>query len=152
VNRPRERRLRDTPGWVLIAIAILAGMLIVLGVFAVANYTADQTTVTIDEMVWEFTYAQGATGYLPICGFGGGEFSSCPVRAPPGSDYTGSLLISGYFAGKNVSLSAPSPFRLISTNPTLPVLVTPSGLDITFELQLPTSAGEYSFIGSLTFS
>jgi hypothetical protein len=30
--------------------------------------------------------------------------------------------------------------------------VTPSGLDITFELQLPTSAGEYSFIGSLTFS
>jgi len=150
VDRPKKRRLRDAPGWVLIALAFLASMLVVLGGLAVANYVTDQTTVTINEMAWEFNYAPGVAGYLPICGFGGVGIGGCPYRAHPGSDFTGSLMISGGYVGKNVSLSVPSPFRLISTDPTLPIAVPPSGLDIAFELQLPTSAGEYAFIGTLT--
>jgi hypothetical protein len=150
VDRPKKRRLRDAPGWVLIVIAILAVLLVPLGVFAVANYITNQTTVTIDDMAWALTYAPGATGYLPICGFGG--TGNCPSHVHPGSDFTGSVLISGYYAGKNVGLSAPSPFRLISTDPTLPAVVSAPGLLISVDLQLPQSAGEYSFTGTVTFS
>jgi len=152
VGRPKKRRLRDAPVWAIVVLAILAGSLGSIGVVALANYITDQTTITIDHMAWAFTYAPGATGYLPMCGFGG--FSSCPYHAPPGSDYTGSVLISGYSAnaGKNVTLSAPSPFRLISTDPILPALVPPAGLLILVDLQLPTSAGEYSFTGTVTIS
>jgi len=127
-------------------------LLVPQGVFALLNYVNDQTTVTIDVMAWEFTYAPGATGYLPICGFGGGGFPSCPYRAQPGSDYSSSVLISGYFDGRNITLSAPSPFLLLSTNPQLPAHVTASGLLISFELQLPKTAGEYSFTGPVAFA
>jgi hypothetical protein len=147
----RKRRLRDTPSWVLVTIAVAVGVLVPQGLFAAANYITDQTTVTIDTMAWAFTYAPGVTGYLPICGFGGEGFGSCPYRAQPGLDYTSSVFISGYFAGKNVTLSAPSPFHLISTHPDLPALVTSSGLLISVELQLPKTAGEYSFTGTVTF-
>ncbi|MGA8711219.1 MAG: hypothetical protein WB786_08360 [Thermoplasmata archaeon] len=147
----RKRRLRDTPIWVLVTIAVAVGVIVPQGVFAAANYITDQTTITIDTMAWAFTYAPGVSGYLPICGFGGEGFGNCPYRAQPGLDYTSSVFISGYFAGKNVNLSAPSPFHLISTNPNLPALVTSSGLLISVDLQLPKTAGEYSFTGNVTF-
>ena len=146
------RSLRTTPTWALVAIFVVVSLLVPQGVFATLNYYNDQTTVTIDSMAWEFTYAPGATGYLPICGFGGGAFPSCPYRAQPGSDYSSSVLISGYFEGKNITLSAPSPFLLLSTSPQLPAPVSASGLLISFELQLPKTAGEYSFTGPITFA
>jgi hypothetical protein len=158
LNRPaaaeprRKRRLQDVPTWVLVAVSIGASILVSQGAVAAVNYYTDQTTVTIDTMAWALTVAPGVTGYLPICGFGGEGLSSCPYRAQPGSDYFSSVLISGYFHGMNATLAASAPFHLVSTNPQLPALVPASGLLISFQLQLPKSAGEYSFVGPVAFS
>ncbi|MGP8076435.1 MAG: hypothetical protein ACLP8Y_06875 [Thermoplasmata archaeon] len=131
---------------------VAVGVLVPPSVFAVGDIINDQTTVTIDTMAWAVTYAPGGTGYLPICGFGGEGFANCPYRTQPGSDYSSSVLISGYYGEMNVTLTAPSPFVLLSTTPQLPAPVSPSGLVISFELQLPKTAGEYSFVGTVTFA
>jgi hypothetical protein len=146
-ERPKKRRLRDVPAWVPIVIVIVASPLITLGAFAVADYIVEHTTVTVDSATWAIPVG-GGTEYIISCGPG---WSSCPQHVKPGSDYMTSIFVSGYFAGKNVTLSAPSPFRLLSTDPSLPVLVPPSGLVITMDLGLPSSPGEYTFLGTVTF-
>ena len=147
LNRPEKRPGRIIPTWVLIVIVVVAGPLATLGVFSVGSYITDHTTVTIDSVAWAVNVS-GATEYIISCGGGQG---TCPQQVKPGSDYATTIFVSGYFAGKNVSLSAPSPFRLLSTNPDLPVLVPSSGLAIMVDLGLPSSPGEYTFLGMVTF-
>jgi hypothetical protein len=149
VARPKKRRFRAVPLWVPFVIVMLASPFITAGVFAAGNYITEHTTVTVDSGAWAVSVGAG-TEYIPLCGWGGS--SNCPWHVNPGSDYTTSVLVSGYFAGKNASLSAPSPFRLLSTEPSLPALVPPSGLVITVDLGLPSSPGEYSFLGTVTFT
>ncbi|MFZ0829559.1 MAG: hypothetical protein WCB18_02675 [Thermoplasmata archaeon] len=144
----KKRRVRSTPLWVLVVIPLLAGPLAIFGVFAIGSYITEHTTVTIDAASWTIPVG-GGTEYLLSCGPGVG---SCPQDVKPGSDYTTSIFVSGYFAGKSVNLAAPSPFRLLGTEPYLPVPVPPTGLVITVDLGLPSSPGEYSFLGTVTFS
>ncbi|MGD0589153.1 MAG: hypothetical protein ABSA63_10265 [Thermoplasmata archaeon] len=127
-----------------------ASPFITAGVFAIGDYITAHTTVTVDLVSWAVTFG-GETEYIVSCQTIG-SFGPCPHEVKPGSDYSTSVYISGYFAGKNVSLSAPSPFRLGSTYPVLPVLVPDFGVTISVNLTLPSSPGEYSFTGAVIFS
>jgi hypothetical protein len=150
ISGTKKRRRRDVPLWVPIVAVMAASPFISAGVFAIAEYVTAHTTVTIDLVSWAVT-VDGGTEYIITCQTSG-SFGPCPHQVKPGSEYASSIYISGYFAGKNVSLSAPSPFQLKSTNPGLPAPVPLSGLTIAVNLTLPSSPGEYSFTGEVIFS
>jgi hypothetical protein len=134
-----------------IVIAVLAGQLILWGVFAVGDYIEDTSTVTVTLVSWGLSeHGQPVFGYLIECQSPGGA-PSCPYRVSPGSDYTSILLISGFFANGTLTLETPSPFRLVSTTPVLPLVVPAGGVDLTVVLELPSTAGEYSFTGTANF-
>ena len=147
---PKKRRLGKVPIWGWILIAIVASSLFSLGVPAIQNYVVDHTTVSVSSGAWAVPVG-GGQEYSPMCGWGGVD-GGCPSRVSPGSDYATSISLSSYFAGKNVALSAPSPFRILSTNPTLPVQIPSSGITISVDLGLPSTPGVYSFLGTVSFS
>lgn len=109
------------------------------------SYYVAHTTVSIDVVAWAFPQHYG---YAIECDSGG---NPCPGDVAPDSNSSGLISVSGYFEGKNISLLAPAPFHLISTDPVLPVPVPAAGVDITVVLGLPSSPGEYSFTGNVTF-
>jgi|SRR5271157_4861102 len=146
-EKPKHRQV---PLWVPIVAVMAASPLIYAGVFAVGDYITTHTTVTVDLVSWAVNY-DGGTEYFISCQTAG-SFGSCPTHVTPGSNYATSVFISGYFAGKNASLTAPSPFDLRSTTPNLPALVLSVGLTIGVNLTLPSSPGEYSFTGAVIFS
>jgi len=146
----RKRRLRDTPLWAWVVIALAVSLTVAPGVFAVANYINDRTTVTIDLVSWSVP-VDGTSEYIISCQTAG-SFGPCPYRASPGSNYGAPVYLSGYFSGKNVNLTAPLPFHLRSTAPELPALVPTTGLTIWVNLTLPSTPGEYSFTGNIVFS
>ena len=146
LDRPKRRRFRSVPSWVPIVIVLAAAPFLTFGVLGVANFIQEHTTVSLGYVSWEMNVS-GAPEYLVSC-----QQQSCPQHAAPGSDYTSTIFVSGYFAGKNVTLSAPSPFRLLSTIPTLPALVPGAGLTITVVLGLPSTAGDYNCLGLVAFS
>jgi len=130
-------------------VAIAMSPLVTFGVFAIGNYITNTTTVTIDHAAWAVPVG-GTIEYIPMCGFG--STVNCPYHVRPGSDFSAPIYVSGYFLGRNVSLSAPAPFSLVSTDPTLPTLVPSTGLMVTVDLGLPSTSGEYSFTGNVTFN
>jgi hypothetical protein len=145
-----QRRHRQVPLWVLIVAVMAASPLIYAGVFAIGDYITTHTTVTVDLVSWAVPVG-GGTEYIISCQTVA-SIGNCPYPASPGSNYALSVFLSGYFEGKNVSLTAPSPFHLRSTAPDLPALVSSAGLTIGVNLTLPSSPGEYSFTGAVIFS
>lgn len=145
-RRPR----RQVSLWVVILAVLAASSVVPIGVFLTGDYIVAHTTVTINLVSWSVPI-QGHREYDVSCqSFDG--VGDCPYHVKPGSIYTTSVLIPSMFSGMNVSLYAPSPFSIASTDPSLPALVPSSGLPITVHLTLPGSPGPYSFTGSVTFS
>jgi hypothetical protein len=138
------------PNWLVVLLVLITGPLAGYGAVSAANYYIAHTTVSVDLVSWAIPEPGGGALYDIECQANTGN--DCPQHVPPGSTYSGTVSVSGYYEGKNVSLRAPSPFRLVSTDPGLPVRVPASGVDITVVLGLPTSAGEYSFTGNMSFA
>jgi len=147
-QRGRGRHRRPMPTWALVLVLLVACPLATYGVFSLANLVVNATTVTVTTGAWGVPVG-GSIEYSPMCGWGGTD--GCPYHVAPGSTYVTTLELSPYFEGRSVTLSVPSPFRLVSTSPTLPASVPAGGLDITITLSLPSTSGEYSFLGSVTF-
>lgn len=134
------------PTWVLIVSLVIAIPLVASGVLAVADYVVEHTTVTVDAVSWAVNVS-GTTEYSISCGPG---YVSCPYHVKPGSEYSTSLVISPFFAGKSVSLSVPPPFQLVAPAPGVWSPVGSDGLVIPVTLQLPGSPGEYSLTGTIS--
>ena len=147
VDRSPPRRFRDVPWWVVVLIVLVAAPLAGAGTFSLAGYVVDHTTVTVDSVTWAVSVG-GTTEYWISCG--GGE-GNCPMHVKPGSEYATTVFAAGFFAGKNLTLSVPGPFRIVSTDPALPAPVPPNGLTVSVDLGLPSTAGEYSCLGTATF-
>lgn len=138
----RRRKYRDAALVVgLVAAVLVAGP----ATFALLGYYTAQTTVTVTLVSWRLPPFNGT--------FVGSDVSrqQCATRARPGSTYASSVYLS-YGTGQNVSLSAPGPFALVSTSPTLPSPVPSGGLQISFVLRYPETPGTYSFTGSIVLS
>ncbi len=147
VDRSPPRRFRDVPWWVPVLVFLVAAPLAGAGTLSLVGYVVDHTTVTVNSVTWAVSVG-GATEYWISCG--GGE-GNCPTHAKLGSEYATTFVASGYFAGKNLTLSVPGPFRIVSTDPALPVMVPPNGITVSVDLGLPSTAGEYSCLGTATF-
>jgi hypothetical protein len=145
-----QRRRRQVPLWVPIVAVMAASPLIFAGVFAIGDYITTHTTVTVDLVSWAVPVG-GETEYIISCQ-AVASVGICPYHASPGSNYAVSVFISGYFAGKNVTLTAPLPFHVRSTTHDLPAPLSLAGLTIEVNLTLPSSPGEYSFTGAVVFS
>lgn len=136
--------------WALVAALVAVGLLGGPAALAIDNYVVAHTTVTIDLVSWAVS-VNGQTWYQVSCQSNSG-FGDCPYHIRPGSVYATEVYFGPYYAGKNVTLSAPSPFSIASTSPSLPALIPPSGVSVTVRLALPSAPGEYSFTGNVTFS
>lgn len=141
----KTRGSRILRAWAPVIVAIAPGPVLTFGVFSVGNYITDHTTVTIGEVSWQVNVS-GAPEYFVSC-----QFTSCPQQVAPGTEYRTSVDISGYFSGKTVRLEAPGPFRLVSTDPTLPTTVPAYGLVVAVVIALPSTAGDYTCLGAVTF-
>jgi len=142
------RHRRQVPTWALVLVLLVACPLAAYGVFDLANFVVNATTVTVTTGAWSVPVG-GSVEYSPMCGWGVAD--GCPYHVAPGSTYVTTLELSPYFEGRSVTLSVPGPFRLVSTSPSLPASIPAGGLDITITLSLPSTPGEYSFLGSVTF-
>ncbi len=131
----------------VVLVVLVAAPLAGAGLLSLANYAVDRTTVTVGSVIWAVPVG-GTTEYWISCGPGAGN---CPTHATPGSEFSTTFVASGYFAGKNLTLSVAEPFRIVSTVPGLPVAVPPSGLTVSVELALPSAPGTYSCLGTVTF-
>jgi len=165
-TRAKRRVPDDVPLAIVFVGVAISAFLVVPAVFAVANYYEDTTTVTITNVSWDVVlYDEDQHEYTIACQTqltGGGLLGApspipigvnmCPYRAHPGSDYNASIIVSSFFQNSTMNLVTPAPFELVSTTPSLPVLVPPGGFEITVELKLPTTAGQYVFAGTETFS
>lgn len=154
----KRRRPRKVPLWVIIVGVAIASPAITFGVFSLGNYIENTTTVTVTLISWAIVlHGQDFHEYTVSCqtqlvnGVPTGQ-DTCPYRVHPGSDYNTTFFVSGYFQNTSLTLGTPSPFELVSTTPSLPVMIPSNGLELTVELKLPTSAGQYNFTGTESFS
>ena len=144
-SSPKGRRRRSVPDWVVVVVGLVAVVLAGPAVFAIGDYYVAHTTVTVALVSWALPPVNGTSyGYLIECQ------GNCPTQAHPGSTYTGTVYIEG-FRG-NVTLEVPAPFALVSTDPTLPAPIPPTGLPLSIELKIPSSPGTYSFTGQIELS
>lgn len=152
LDLPRRRPRRQLPLWVAVVVVLVASPLILAGVFAIGNYVVARTTVTINLVSWSVSL-NGTPLYQVSCQ-GRDNGGNCPYQVKPGSVYATTLSVWPLYPGRsmNVTIYAPSPFSIASTHPSLPALVSPTGLQIAVNLTLPSSPGEYSFTGNVTFS
>ncbi len=134
----------------MVVAVVAASPLIMMGVFALGDYIVAHTTVTIDLVSWAMP-VDGHAVYDISCQSSDGV-GNCPYHVKPGSVYSTTLFFAAPYSGTNVTLYAPSPFSIASTDPGLPAVVPPTGLNIAVNLTLPSSPGEYSFTGNVTFS
>jgi hypothetical protein len=162
-----KRRVPDDVPLLIVFIGVaISSLLVIPGVFAVGNYIEDITTITITNVAWDVVlHGEDQHEYTIACQSdltGGGLFgvsspmptgiNPCPYRAHPGSDYNASFYVGSFYRNSTMTLVTPAPFELISTTPSLPAPVPSGGFELTVELKLPTTAGQYTFLGDETFS
>lgn len=146
--RPKRTPRRQVPLWVVTVAVVAASPLILAGAFVAGNYIVAHTTVTVESVSWAVP-VHGHPEYYISCQ-GGNGIGACPYQVKPGSVHSTTVFIASQFSGMNVTLYAPSPFSIASTDPNLPALVPSSGLSIAVNLTLPGSPGDYSFTGNVT--
>jgi hypothetical protein len=148
-STPLRARSRKIPDWVVVVVGVVG----VIGAGVLGNeigaYYISHTTVTVSIISWGLPSMNGSVyAWAVEC-----QQEACPTQAHPGSTYTGSIFLSGFWGtGGNVTLTTPAPFTLVSTEPTLPAVLPAGGLTISIELKLPSAAGTYSFTGQVQVS
>lgn len=150
VGAPQRSPRRQFPLWAMVVALVAVGLLIVPAVFTIGDYVVAHTTVTVDLVSWGVSINGQSWSQVSCQGSGG--FGGCPYHVKPGSVYTTAVYFGAYYAGRNVTLFAPSPFSIASTSPSLPASIPASGISVTVHLALPSAPGEYSFTGNVTFS
>ncbi|MCI4319995.1 MAG: hypothetical protein L3K23_07695 [Thermoplasmata archaeon] len=145
-----QLRTRYFPLW--IATAVLVG--VAVGGGSIYRYEQTSAHVTVTGANWEVFVNNSSTGYVfnePLSGCAVG----CPTGALAGSVWT-VLLPFGYGSGENgasiLQFTAPSPFVLLSYSPALPIhLPLPGGAEVQEKMliELPTTAGSYSYLGTI---
>jgi len=142
------RRKSAVSVWIPVAILVVGAPLGAFGAVSLANYYVDHTSVTITSGAWAISPpGMTTTYYLAACGWGGA--TSCPGHVHPGAPFSTSFYLGGSYAGENLSLVVPAPFRLVSSEPSLPTTVPSSGIEVAVVLGLPTTGGQYSFLGTI---
>ncbi len=154
----KRRRLRKVPFWAILVAVAIASPVITFGISSLGDYIENTTTVTVTDIAWEIVlHGQNQHEYMIACQ---SELDNgqpigpdpCPYRVHPGSDYNTSFFVSGYFQNTSLTLGTPPPFELMSTTPSLPAMIPSNGLQLSVELKLPTSAGQFNFTGTESFS
>jgi hypothetical protein len=145
-----SRRRFPVSAWVVVA--LVACSLAASGAVALGNYVVARTTVSVSSVAWDIVVnGTPVQGYWISCQ--PWMPTVCPDKVSPDSTFNSTLPIYGsMFVGAELSLVVTGPFHLVSTTPSLPLTVPPQGLTLSYELALPSSAGQYDFLGTAVFT
>ena len=145
-HQPRTLRV----AWLVVAV-VLAASVTGGAVYAYEQYVSH---VTVTGINWQVFLNNSSSGYL----FGGGTMGcqslGCPTNAPVASVWTFHLYVyyAAYDDGLSIrNLTVPAPFGLAGSAPPIPVLLVQGSADIVVgvTLQLPSSPGSYSILGTI---